>query len=234
MYSSPQRFPSLNPGRSGCLLVYSEWAALPVLLHPVPPRSPACATKRDGPTQRRVFRQRSEAAERGVWLGCRDSQPASRLMSWDWCDWLVSHVDGLLNRWLQQVSSLKGKSDNCAKKQPSDTVVITFPPYTALISSEVQRENVNEASRRCSLSCCRCSTTSDRSFALGDMQSQCGCFLLCEGTDIYCMQMLCLLFLLFLHFLKKYHIHTWHYFAGLNYSTFSFRLVLNTWGFYTD
>lgn len=40
----------------------------------------------------------------------------------------------------------KEKSDNCAKKQPSDTVVITFMLYTALISSKVQRENVSEAS----------------------------------------------------------------------------------------
>lgn len=56
------------------------------------------------------------------------------------------HMDGLLNHELQQVSVLKENLTIVPKKQPSDTAVITFMLYTALISNEVQRENINEAS----------------------------------------------------------------------------------------
>lgn len=80
-HSSPQRFPTLNPGGSGCLLVYSEWASLPVLLHPSPPRPPAHTAERNGSTERRVLGQRAETARGGVWPGRWDGRPASQLMS---------------------------------------------------------------------------------------------------------------------------------------------------------
>lgn len=70
--SSPQCFPTLDPGGSGCLLVHSERAALPVPLRPAPPGPLAGASERNGSTKGRVLRQRAEAAEGGVWLGCRD------------------------------------------------------------------------------------------------------------------------------------------------------------------
>lgn len=109
-HSSPQRLPTLNPGGSGCLLVHSEWAALSVLLHPAPPRPPSHTAERHGSAKRRVLWQRAETAEGGVWLGRRDSRPASQLMS-EWLMWLTHLSIGRLIEPLTRASQLTGKKN---------------------------------------------------------------------------------------------------------------------------
>lgn len=175
LHSSPQRFPTLNPGGSGCPLVYSERAALPVLLRPAPPGPPACTAERHGSTQRRVLWQRAETAERGVRLCRWDGRPASRLMSW-WLMWLTHLSNGWLIEPPTPASQLTEKNLTVVpKRQPLDTALITFMVHTALISSEVQRKKMSMKHLGCcSLFHCRCRNLepSDTSATFGDTRWQ--------------------------------------------------------------
>lgn len=86
--SSLQRLPTPNPAGSGCPLVFFEWTTLPIFLPTAPPGPAARAAEWHGSAERRVLGQRTKTPEGGVWIDCRDSQPASQLMSY-WLMWLT-------------------------------------------------------------------------------------------------------------------------------------------------